>query len=136
MKAPNGKRTVGPFTAALAIVTLLVGVGIGVALDRYVLRQTPSRPAIVGKWAGVPDGENIAFNADGTFDFERAVMDMSGEKSVWKTSPASGQWRWVDDERVEIRGYRSEPEASRVAVAGDTLKLLKPDGGVKEYRRK
>lgn len=140
MDAPSLAKPNRFATVVVALIWLSAGVVIGVALDRVALlpaAKDTSRPAIVGHWVGKTDGDAIAFNADGTHDWERSFLDATGNQNKWVWKPApSAQWKWLDGERIEIVGASSTPETYKVVVAGDSLKLLKPEGGVREYRRK
>ncbi len=73
---------------ALPLVMLLLGVALGVGLDRAWIGFAPAmrgKPKIVGQWVGISSNEPIEFNADGSYAWEIPVFDMSGSGSTGAT---------------------------------------------------
>jgi hypothetical protein len=127
-------------------VALVIGLGLGVALDRVYLRYVSpgaaqsqaasARAKLVGQWVGVPHGEPLEFNADGTFAWEMAVFDMREGKGAVGGQRTLGQWRWLEDDWIEMDTFGRQGDKARVVIEGDKLKLLRSGGDVTEYRRK
>jgi hypothetical protein len=121
----------------------VIGIVFGVALDRAYLRFFPhgtapsSRAQLAGQWVGNPHGEPLEFNADGTFAREMVTVDMrEGKGGAIGGQRVLGQWRWLEDDWIEMDSFGHRGDKARVVVAGDVLKLLREGGDVREYRRK
>jgi hypothetical protein len=140
---------------AAFLAVLAVGVGLGVALDRFWLRPAATNtdprpkpdPRLLGRWIRDDDKSPLEFKSDGTFEYARVTTfdvpvfgprpeDVKTEKRT-REDAVTGQYRWVDGETIEM----SEPDfaglwfASRVVIEGDRLTLLAKDGGVRRYTR-
>jgi hypothetical protein len=88
---------------------------------------------LVGQWIRTPSGEPVEFNADGTF--ERQIPLLGGQ-GVVGSQPVLGQWRWLDNDWIEIDSFGQRGDRARVVIDGDVLKLLRPNGDVDQYRRR
>jgi hypothetical protein len=142
-------------TTAALLAVLVVGVGLGIVLDRFWLRPSAGNPdgkpspdpRLLGRWVRDDDKVPVEFKSDGTVEYRRVVTfdvpilgarpdDIKTEKRT-REEVVTGQYRWVDAETVEI----SEPDfpglwfSSRVVIEGDRLTLLAKDGGVRRYTR-
>jgi hypothetical protein len=123
-------------------VALAIGLALGIALDRVYLQflapgtaQASARALLVGQWIGEPHGEPLEFNADGTFAWEMASFDMRAGKGGVGKQRVLGQWRWLEDDWIEMNSFGRRGDKARVVVANDLLKLLREGGDVREYRR-
>jgi hypothetical protein len=121
---------------ALAV-SLLAGILIGVALDRtflHLFSKGSARSKLVGQWADTTNADPLEFKSDGTFTTTIPLMGV-GVPDVGR-QPVLGQWRWLDDDSIEMNGFGHREDKARVVIDGDVLKLLRPNGDVKVYRRK
>jgi hypothetical protein len=125
----------------VVVPVLVVGIALGVGLDRAYIRLSAGgsearRSQLVGRWVGIPNGESLAFNADGTFSREMAQIDMrEGKGGAVGRMPILGQWRWLDDDHIQMDSFGQHDDKARVVVEGGMMKLLRPNGDVHEYRR-
>ena len=143
---------------AAFLAVLAVGIGLGVALDRFWLRPAATNtentdakpkpdPRLLGRWIRDDDKSPLEFKSDGTFEYGRVTTfdvpvfgprpeDVRTEKKT-REDAVTGQYRWLDGETIEM----SEPDfaglwfSSRVVIEGDRLTLLAKDGGVRRYTR-
>jgi hypothetical protein len=134
-------------TSRCQVVNVLAALGVGfvlgIAVDCVYLGQSsrhtgrnisPLDP--IGQWVDRPNGRVLEFNADGTFAHEIPMFDMrEGQGSPAGTQRQLRQWRWIDEEWIQMNKLEGV-ERARVVIDGDVLKLLRADGDVREYRKK
>jgi hypothetical protein len=122
----------GPVSILGMIVTLVLGIGIGVAVDRLYL-NTASRSSLktqlVGSWDRVGSHDPLVINDDGTFTREIPGLGMPNQVRT-------GQWQWLDDDHVQLDSFGEQGFKARVVIKDNELKLIPDSGEVRVYRRK
>jgi hypothetical protein len=130
---------------AINALILVIGVGLGVLLDRHLLRPDRNfvRDArLIGRWIEDEDKTPLEFKTDGTYDYVRVTkLTFPGfggaePKTDRLEDRLTGQYRWVDGETVEAM----EPDIPfwipmRFVIEGDRLTLLLNEGKVRRYTR-
>jgi hypothetical protein len=118
-----------------ASIALLAGIALGVVLDRvllHVLSRNSTRSGLVGRWVDT-SGERREFNSDGTCAWEQWYFNPDSGK--WISRPHVGQWRWLEDDWIQLKTSFGGADNARVVVDTNVLKLLWENGRVQEYRR-
>lgn len=139
MSGPMEVRPIRRGRYSVPLAMLLVGIAIGVGLDRAWIGLRPAlggKPKLVGQWINVASKEPIEFNADGSYAWEIPMVDANGKYTGGNRQVTT--WKWVDDKAIELgRGsFGRQNVRLGVAISGDLLRLSEADGTVLEYSRK
>jgi len=135
------------------VLVFLIGLTCGVGLDRYGLtpvslpktEASALRQRLIGIWVA-ENGSKTEFKTDGTFDdtFRETVPDIKpGEviddptklKLVERDGRITGQYQWVEEDKIEVKVHGRPARRLRVVVEGDALTILEEDGKVLRLKR-
>jgi hypothetical protein len=135
------------------VVVFAIGLACGIGLDRHWLRPVPPaktespsvRQRLVGMWLA-DNGAKTEFKADGTFEdtFRETGPDIKpGEviddptkvRVVERERRVTGQYQWVDDDKIEVKILREPTRRLKIVVDGDGLTVLHEDGKVVRLKR-
>jgi hypothetical protein len=138
---------------AIVLLVFVLGVAGGVGLERFWLGPAaqpkpdnrPLKERLLGIWVS-ENGSRAEFKSDGTFDelFREIVPDLkpgqiiddpSKLKMVERDARISGQYEWVEEDKIQIKVQNRPTRKVRIAAEGDSLTILEEDGKVSRLKR-